>query len=86
MTAGPFARWVCTCPESPDRTEHLGGVSWYDTKPPPRRHECAAQTRGWHAGGYWERCACGARRAASQAPAMGPWGERNCRRQRWWRR
>lgn len=40
--------------------EHLDGVSWFDSAPPRRGHECKAQTRGYSAFRLVERCACGA--------------------------
>lgn len=41
--------------------ENLGGISWHDCPPPPKRHKHWAQTRAWTGYfNYTERCACGA--------------------------
>jgi hypothetical protein len=39
---------------------HLDGIDWYDAPPPPVRHTCWAQTKGWVDLREIFRCACGA--------------------------
>ena len=39
---------------------HLDGIDWYNAPPPPRKHTCWAQTKGWVDLHQIFRCACGA--------------------------
>jgi hypothetical protein len=39
---------------------HLDGMDWYKAPPPPRKHACWAQTKGWVDLHQVFRCACGA--------------------------
>lgn len=67
--------WVRSFTDGLEYLEHLNGVDWFDATPPPRRHSCSPQSRGWMAGAYVERCACGALRM----DRIGPWMARNQR-------
>jgi hypothetical protein len=57
------------------KIEHREGVAWYDARIPAPWHRCKPQTRGYVAGMWIERCACG-----SISVDVGPWEERNTRK------
>ena len=69
--------WVCSYRDGMNWLEDLGGVPWHKAPLPRRWHRCRPQTRGMMAGGYVERCPCGAIRLSTS----GPWGRKNQTRQ-----
>lgn len=63
-----------------DWIAHLGGVDWHEAPIPPKRHECWAQSWGFHGLDLIERCACGGINIKRHHMEEDVWLERNTRR------